>query len=76
MDIIKLLTEQLAKVNGIYRGRLGGFKYGHDYNILKAVVEHCSDKVLVENLVQSLDDTVLMGKVRLWMDAGGRHEQT
>ncbi len=64
INIMGLLGELWSKIHEEYEG---GFKYGHDYNILKAIIEHRNDKRLVNNLVKSLRDKILMGKVRMWM---------
>ncbi len=63
-NIMTITGRQLDKIHGTYNG---GLRYGHDYNILKAIVEYHNDKCLVENLVKSLRDRTLMGKVRVWM---------
>ena len=45
----------------------GGNKYGHDFNIIKAISKHHEDKVLVRDLVESINDKELASKVRIWM---------
>lgn len=61
---MNLVSEQMDKIHGEYNG---GFKYGHDYNILMAIIGYCYDKCLVKNLVKSLKDKVLRNKVKAWM---------
>lgn len=57
MNIVKLIIEQQKKMLSEYNG---GLKYGHDYNILKAILEHIKDERLVENLIDSLEDKSLI----------------
>lgn len=45
----------------------GGNKYGHDYNIIKAILKHHKNKGLVLSLVESIKDKDLASKVRTWM---------
>lgn len=64
MRIEDLVIEQQDKVSILG----GGERYGHDFNILKSIMKYHEDKVLVCNLVDSLEDAELANKVRLWMD--------
>lgn len=65
-QIMDIMKEQMDKMHSSLSA---GFEYGHDYNILKAIVEYCHDEHLVENLVRSLKDKLLVNKVRSWMGA-------
>lgn len=65
VHIEDLVIEQQNKIFGKYSG---GDKYGHDYNILKAIMERHKDKVLVKSLVEDLEDKTLKSKVESWME--------
>lgn len=64
INIMNLVIEQRDKIHKTYNG---GFKYGRDYNILKAIVEHHKNKSLVRQLVRTFEDKTLMDKVKTWM---------
>lgn len=66
MNIMTLIVEQQNKVLAEHNG---GFKYGKDYNILKAIIEHLNNETLIKNLVKTIKDRVLAGKVKTWMEA-------
>lgn len=72
INIINLVIEWQDKIHGQYRG---GFKYGHDYNILRAMVDYHNDKGLVLDLVKSIKDKTLASKIKLWM-AGDMEKTT
>ena len=59
-----LIIEWQNKVIDVWKG---GYKYGQDFNILRAIMEHRKDKVLVKNLTESIEDKTLKGKVESWM---------
>lgn len=66
MNIEDLIVGQQNKIYGEYHG---GYKHGHDLNILKAILEYNEDKSLVDILVEGLEDKALAAKVKLWMAA-------
>lgn len=65
--IEEILIEQQNKMLGALDGSNKRRKYGHDYNILKAIIKHCKDAILVKNIVEDLEDNFLKDKVKIWM---------
>ena len=61
MTIADLVIEQQNKIFNEYRG---GFKYGHDFNILKAILDHLKNERLVENLVKGIRSEELREKTK------------
>jgi len=62
--IEELISEQRIKMDGEWNG---GFKYGHDFNILKSIIKYHTDNVLIASLVEDFRDESLKNKVKLWM---------
>jgi len=54
------------KIIGVWNG---GVWYGRDYNRIKTILEHHEDKVLVRNIMESIEDETLKSKVKSWMES-------
>ena len=64
MRIEEIVVEQLSKMNDVWHG---GELYGRDYNRVKAILEHHKDRVLVRDIVETIEDETLKEKVKIWM---------
>ncbi len=68
MRIEDIVSDQLTKTYSVWNG---GKLYGRDLNRVKAILNHHSDKVLVRNIAETIEDETLKKKVESWMKKAG-----
>ncbi len=66
--MIHLETLVIEQQNRVYGEWNGGRKYGKDYNRLKAIMNHRTDKVLVREIAKEIEDDILSNKVQSWIN--------
>ena len=57
----------IGQQNKLLREYNGGFKYGHDFNILRAIIRHHENAPLVKSLAEGIKDKILAIKVQKWI---------
>ena len=69
MRIEEIVSDQLTKTYSVWNG---GYLYGRDYNRVKVIMFHHGDKVLVKDIVETIEDETLKSKVKSWMKKKNR----